>query len=165
MGLDVIAFEHATPVRGHLDQTECDEHYVADADGFPQSFRGLEDGRCYEFSGREFSFRAGSYSGYNEWRDALAQRALGVSAVVVWAAVDSYATRPFFELVNFADNQGSIGPLAAADLAADFRGLRAKVTSQPLDDPDEEAWFRARYDSFAHAFDLAARGNGLVVFG
>jgi hypothetical protein len=67
MGLDVIAFEHATPVRDHLDQTECDEHYVADADGFPQSFRGLEDGRCYELSGRQFGFRAGSYSGYNMW--------------------------------------------------------------------------------------------------
>ncbi len=165
MGLDVIAFEHATPVRGHLDQTDCDEHYVADADGFPQSFRGLEDGRCYEFSGRDFGFRAGSYSGYNEWRDRLAERALGVSAETVWADERSYATRPFFELVNFADNEGSIGPEAAADLAADFRDLRADVASRPLDDPDQETSFMAKYDNFAHAFELVARGNGLVAFG
>lgn len=165
MGLDVIAFEHATPVLDHLNQTECDEHYVAYADCFPQSFRGLEDGRCYELSGLDFGFRAGSYSGYNEWRDNLAQRALGVSAETVWADERTYATEPFFELINFADNEGSIGPEAAADLAADFRDLRAKVNGLPLDDPDEEAWFMACYDNFAHAFDLVARGNGLVSFG
>lgn len=165
MGLDIIAFEHATPVDGHLNQTECDEHYVAYADSFPQSFRGLEDGRCYEFSGRDFSFRGGSYWGYNAWRDALARRVLGVSAAIVWADERLYATRPFFELIAFADDQGSIGPEAAADLAADFRGLRARVTSQPLDDPEEEAWFMAKYDNFAHAFELVALGNGLVVFG
>jgi hypothetical protein len=90
---------------------------------------------------------------------------LGVSADVVWADLNTYATQPFFELVNFADNQGNIGAVAVADLAADFRGLRAKVISQPLDDPDEEAWFGACYDNFARAFDLAAGGNGLVVFG
>ena len=75
MGLDIIAFEHVKPVRGHHNRVDCDLHWVAYTLGFPHSLRGLESGRCYDVSGQELAFRPGSYTTYSEWRDRLAWRA------------------------------------------------------------------------------------------
>jgi hypothetical protein len=166
MGLDIVAFEHANPVIAcDQDQEEHDNHIVAWVDkNMERSLRGLEIGRCYDVAGDDIGFRAGSYSGYNEWREALAQRALGLSAFAVWEDPPRFVEQPFFELINFSDCQGTIGPDAASDLAGDFGALRARIAAQPLPDPDEEAWFMDVYGQFQEAFELAASGGGLVLF-
>jgi len=167
MGLDVVAFEHANPVPFcDKDCDEHDEHIVAWVDtGMGRSIRGLTPDCCYTVSGREIAFRAGSYSGYGEWREQLSQRALGAAATTVWANAEAFASRAFYELINFSDCQGTIGPEAAADLADDFRRLRVAVLARPLDDAASETWFMGRYDLFERALELAASGGGLVLFG
>jgi len=126
--------------------------------------RGLQPGRCYEVSGAELEFYAGNYRHYHEWRDALARRALGRPAASGHDLFALSPEMPFYELIFFSDCEGTIGPDAAADLAEDFRAMRAKVLSQPLADPEAEAWFVERYDQWAAAFELASRGRGLVLF-
>jgi hypothetical protein len=121
-------------------------------------------GRCYAVTGDVIAFRAGSYSGYNKWREALALRALGLPAFTVWNDPSRFVELPFFELINFSDGQGTIGPDAASDLATDFSAQRARIAAQPLADPEEEAWFMHVYDQFQEAFELAASGGGLVLF-
>ena len=166
MGLDIVAFEHARPVIPcDQDQDEHDNHIVAWVDeNMERSLRGLENGRCYEVAGADIGFRAGSYSGYNKWREALALRALGLPAFTVWNDPSRFVELPFFELINFSDGQGTIGPEAASDLATDFSAQRARIAAQPLADPEEEAWFMHVYDQFQEAFELAASGGGLVLF-
>jgi len=66
---------------------------------------------------------------------------------------------PFYELMYFRDDHGTIGPDAATDLAEDFRRLRAKVMSQPQSDPEDEAWFVEQYARWTTAFELASRGR------
>ena len=67
------------------------------------------------------------------------------------------AALPFYELLNFADNEGTIGPEAAADLARDFAEHRERVR------PELDDYFARTYDHFEEAFKLAA-GTGLVMF-
>ena len=90
--------------------------------------------------------RAGSYSGYSAWRDDLRRQ----------FNPDTEPDKPFYELIWFADNEGTIGPEAAADLLADFLAHADAYT------PAME-YFRENYRDWTRAFELAADG-GLVDF-
>jgi hypothetical protein len=165
MGLDIVAFEHARLVAScNRARVKHQGHVVTWADiDMERSLRGLEGNRCYAVAGERLGFRAGSYIHFMEWRQALSRRALGVSAQTVWDD-RSWVAEPFYELLNFSDCEGTIGPEAAADLAVDFAALRAKISAQPAKDAEFETWFMDSYDKFQRAFELAAGGNGLVLF-
>lgn len=180
MGLDITAYSRLKHVGLHGKWDDEDEHYEKHIQAyayksFPQSFRGipilaeeahgntqLVSGGCYVRTDRTetHSFRAGSYGGYGKWREDLAKDYN--PAPVTWDRIgpsmaEPDPQRPFYELIWFADNEGTIGPEAAADLLADFR---EHVTgyAQVHDDYDV-----ARYVDWMRAFELAA-GGGLVVF-
>lgn len=133
MGLDITAYSNLKHVGKHVKDTELNEgepggaddwcyydgHVQAMAyDSFPQSFRGITvlgvkvagaskflDGGCYETTAETHThgFRAGSYTGYNRWREDL-QRQFNPGRD---------PEKPFYELIWFADNEGTIGPEAA----------------------------------------------------
>lgn len=160
MGLDIVAFEKAylTEPHEYVDDDCYDAGHVRARLPHPSmvvTFHGLEDGRCYSTAGRTVRFRAGSYSGYNRFREALCRAALGVEPDEVWNDPTAHANEPFFELINFADNEGTISRDACRDLLGDFvdgyRTVRAK-----LDEEDQES-----YDRWMAAFAVAAH-NGLV---
>jgi hypothetical protein len=92
-----------------------------------------------------FRFRAGSYSGYNEWRRILA------------------AARPneaaFEELIDFADNEGTIGTVASAKLHGDFVRYREEVLARVP--PDERDWFETSYNAWMQAFEIASDGGAV----
>jgi hypothetical protein len=176
MGLDITAYSRLTAVGQHLkdpaknegepgglnDWCYYDNHVQAFAyDCFPASFRGIPVLRTDVRSGTGFlhggcyatteatethDFRAGSYGGYNAWRDDLREQ----------FNPDQSPDGPFYELIWFADNEGCIGELAAADLLADFRE-HARTYVAP------EGWGRQKYEDWTRAFELAADG-GLVRF-
>lgn len=117
---------------------------------------GLERGA---YSGeREGGFRAGSYSGYNRWREQLSMMALGVMPTVVWNNPDEFGGRPFYEIVHFSDCEGVIGPKTSAKLAKDFEDHLDKARS----DLDEYSF--GKYEEWLKAFQTAA-DDGLVRFG
>ena len=104
-------------------------------------------------------FCAGSYSGYGAWRNELAQLA-GYPAFGdhnpysrgAWGASGG----PFWELINFSDCEGVIGPQTSEKLHNDF------LTYLPSID-GKNAYFQDKYLSFMEAFELAAKG-GFVKF-
>lgn len=108
-------------------------------------------------------FRAGSYGGYNAWRNDLARYAGYGSASAVWYGdVDATAFR---ELISFTDCDGVIGPVVAAKLAVDFQQneetIRAQVAEEhPADTAD---YWMERYTDWKIAFEMAAQG-GMVEF-
>ena len=57
----------------------------------------------YDGVSAEVGFRAGSYSGYNEWRAILCRMAHGVDPAELWDNPEKYKGKPFFELINFSD--------------------------------------------------------------
>lgn len=160
MGLAVTAFEHATLLPEHVREEDCwEDHefaHIIDPD-FARSLRGLTADRCYEVSGKTASV-SNSYSGHDLFREALAQTFLGVDPVKVWGDSERWVDAPFYELIHFADNEGTIGPEAATDLLADFEAGR-----DAFRDASDDDWLLRKYDEWAEVFHVAA-GNGLVRF-
>lgn len=97
-----------------------------------------------------YHFRAGSYSGYNRWRECL-NRFKGDEA--------------FQELIDFADNEGVIGSVLAVKLRDDFQkhyneAIKYDKTINEL----YPGWFIDSYRDWMKAFEMAAV-NGAVDFG
>jgi hypothetical protein len=175
MGLDITAYSKVEKVdvevdedNRPLDENVYDNYARAWATGKRGQNDQLEDGKFY--SGDEaYGFRAGSYGGYNEWRETLARLAgypltpykgfMGESASHA-AACWGGASGPFSELIDFPDNEGCIGAVTSAKLAKDFADFdeRAKYF-----DGDEDGWFYKKYLDWKEAFELAA-DDGMVQF-
>ncbi|WP_024516984.1 hypothetical protein [Bradyrhizobium sp. Tv2a-2] len=179
MGLDITAYTRLTKIENPtLDEDGFyDDGFQATASviewteqNWPGRTAGIETGAVYDCAD-SFGFRAGSYSGYNAWREQLAKMAgypLGhydgqvgqreSHCVACWNG----QTGPFAELINFADNEGTIGPVVSAKLAKDFAEHQEKAEqwAQSLLDGD---WFIAKYRDWRKAFEMAS-DNGAVDF-
>lgn len=174
------ALNEGEPV-GVDDSCYYEDHVQAYAyDSFPNSFRGIPvlgtkqfrecgdtflQGGCYATTDatKTHRFGAGSYGGYGVWRRDLARQfnpsgtESGPSGLSVPLEPDP--EKPFYELIWFADNEGTIGPDAAKDLLADFIEHASRYNP-------EMQWAdhaRGLYTDWIRAFELAADG-GLVSF-
>jgi hypothetical protein len=164
MGLDIVYFTNvqalAPPgdvesVAEWANENQAIRYYVLD--GMEGRLAGLDaEWVRGEFAGM---FRAGSYSGYNQWRDLLARTVLGVGAGEIWASAHGLEGKPFVELIDFADNEGCLGPVVCAKLNTDFETHRNEfINGAGVDDYDVEL-----YDKWAEAFAATAEG-GIVGF-
>lgn len=114
---------------------------------FPGRSAGIEPGAVYTFA-ETMRFRAGSYGGYNQWRSHLAEM----------AGYSEGTAGPFSELINFADNEGVIGPVVAAKLAADFREHEQRADEYAKKAGD---WWLDKYRLWRRAFEMAADGGAV----
>ncbi len=171
MGLSVTAYSKLKHVGKHAKDPELnegepggvddwcyyDDHVQAFAyDSFPQSFRGTPIidqregfifGGCYATTSETKTHGFDhSYGGYNRWRENL-QRQFNP---------DREPEAPFYELIWFADNEGTIGPEAAKDLLADFKAHAEQYEA-------EDGYAAQRYQDWTRACELAADG-GLISF-
>ena len=141
---------------------------------FTEQSEGLPDSPVVN-QGEQYSFRAGSYSGYGEWRDLLSKLALGIGAKDLWDKVDDggYGEIPFSEHINFSDADGVIGPVASKKLYNDYVRYEKDIMNM-LDrfylkfedtdiDGDTYTWFKIKYKDWKEAFRIAS-DNGAVIF-
>jgi hypothetical protein len=177
MGLWIRAFSQMSLTEPHEVTDACFdvEPYHRRSfiyDGHDQSLRGLVRDRCYAPTEGtvQHEILSLSYTGYGAWRANLSWVALGVAPETVWRNLDDYRDRPFFEVIHFADNEGVIGPEAAADLLADFEaamadGLRDRFAAALPNgwDIQHRAHYAALLDDWVIGLRLAADG-GLVFF-
>jgi len=178
VGLDVSAYEFATLVEEVHAIEDSEGHYCGDpiehggmdhvrvyGGDFPYTLGSLQDGHCYVIEGDTFGFRAGSYSGYGAFRTALCRTALGVEPEEVWEDPESFSDKPFVELINFSDCEGTMGPEVCAELRDDFIAERENVRDklEELDPHPEGGWYTKKYDDWQQAFELAAE-TGFVSF-
>lgn len=157
--LEAIKFEH--PFYDSSEHVYLWNHpeFVERGDGLVEGFYAvLSWKREYRVSvqhqvegGR---FRAGSYSGYNAWREWLAAL-VGTTPQKVW---DGEVPTHFGELISFPDNEGFIGPTTSAKLAKDFEACKGKMKASVRRD-----WHVDLFKDFAQAFQTAA-GEGIVDF-
>jgi hypothetical protein len=170
MGLDIHVLKNAKFLRGVSDDGDFDDgHYlsisehnfVERADGLNPGFYDGEDG---------LHFRAGSYSGYNHYRDILSRAGMDASADEVWGNRSEYMGKTFWEQVEFSDCEGTIGPKTSAKLAADYNDPKNREKFEKVlkkmykDHPDERKYYLRLYDDWAKAFTDAAETNGVVIF-
>ncbi|WP_414616619.1 hypothetical protein [Stenotrophomonas muris] len=172
MGLDITWHRCLSKASGNEGFDEHGE--IRWADGWVQfyvnpDFPGRADeivDRAAYRSAESDGFRAGSYGGYNQWREQLAVLA-GYPAAQYekWGrSQDSHcvacwngATGPFSELINFSDCEGVIGTSVSSKLARDFAEHQSKADAHP----DER--FRERYALWRRAFEKAS-DRGCVYF-
>ncbi len=165
MGLDITAYAKVTLVRAiDLEDYNKDEgaRTLANGGGHCYLFENCDDrpqsdgmpAGIYATSGF-FGFDAGSYGGYNAWRDQLAQMMLDMMARQVWEAdKGSLAGRPFVELIDFSDCEGFIGPKTCAKLSADFAKNQDKANKS-------DRRFRDMYANWHKAFAIASEGGAV----
>jgi hypothetical protein len=144
MGLDITAYSRMVPLE--CDSESCDHVCPYVNPDFPEQADGVSD-QCYgkTLQSQVHAFRAGSYSGYNWWRDELANMARGSAA--------------FQELIEFSDCEGTIGPRTSRKLAADFARFQERADARK----DDSTMFTEKYRLWRKAFDIAADG-GFVRF-
>lgn len=162
MGLDMTAYRGLSKVENPVldsdgNPSDWGTHFKSHITGeqekhWPGRADGVEKDTVYTFA-ESFGFRAGSYSGYNRWRDQLAKVAGHASAAEAWASDHS---GPFMELVNFSDCEGTIGPVVAAKLVKDFSAFKDAAQR-------EDEYFFQKYCDWEKAFKMAA-DNGAVDF-
>jgi hypothetical protein len=161
MGLDITAYKKIK----RIGERDADYDYTANQTvlcvnpNFPEQADGFTDG-VYEYEGTAFNFRAGGYGWYNDWRAELAKM-VGTTDDALWKKPDP--TVPFVELINFADNEGIIGPATSKKLYADFKKNHEKAKAWKSDIDDGQPWFLIKYRLWMRAFKLASNG-GCVEF-
>lgn len=167
-------------VRGYTDDyynwEEKSPHplrWIYNQQWWPHHSDGLEEDSWYYDKGEnQGSFRAGSYGGYNEWRNDLAMAIGWLSgAQGAWEEGLQYGP-PFMELINFSDAEGYIGPTISEKLYQDFVKYEDRVMDT-VDkwflkiDPDKEygvedlKWFQGKYEEWKEAFNQARKGGAV----
>ena len=129
-----------------------------------EAFKGLDPGTYLTTSLTEqHSFRAGSYSGYNNWRRALCLTMLGVEPAELWNEPASWQGMPFVDLINHSDCDGAIGGPVAKSLYRDFVKHRDRAVDRTDNGNEDGGWFLEVYDDFLRGFELAA-DDGILIF-
>jgi hypothetical protein len=150
MGLDISAYSN---LKREDDQSKNRDDYeirIWINPNFPGRCDDVAEG--YYTSEEDLRFGAGSYSGYNAWRDQLARLAGHADARAVW---NDPKSGPFVELINFSDCEGTIGTAISAKLAKDFADFQHAADTHP----DER--FRERYANWRNGFELASKAGAI----
>lgn len=158
MGLDITAYKKLHKVENPvLDEYGDPQNYdtqwkpggsmdwsesVWPGKGYP-----IEPNAVYEWE-ESFNFRAGSYIGYNIWRDELDKFKGNVA---------------FQELIDFADNEGVIGTKLSQKLKEDFQRHHDEAQAFANSDDCQLKWFMDAYEEWETAFELASN-DGAIEF-
>lgn len=158
MGLDIRAYKNLTEViNPELDEDGDNVHWDTEwtpgasmkwsEKHFPGRGEGIDADKTYKWEDT-YGFRAGSYSGYNRWRRALERFAVN---------------KAFYELTEFADNEGVIGFVVAKKLAKDFADYEEQAKAYAKELGEEGEYWLEKYYDWKQAFEMASE-NGAVEF-
>ena len=173
MGLDVTAYKNIEMANGNeaFDETgelKCEEDWfqLYLNPHYSERASEIKDEHAYKAED-SYHFRAGSYGGYNHWRNMLAKLAgytestffeRGAErkshAATVW---QNPVPGPFMEIINFSDCEGTIGTKISKKLADDFANY------QTLAEELKDEVFLEKYNCWRKAFELGA-ADGCIVF-
>jgi len=163
MGLDISAYSKIKP--------ESDGEIFIGSDDFGRH-QDLSEGEYSSTNdSRHHSFRAGSYSGYNRWREDLSMAIHGVMPSIIWKSPEKYEGKDFFEIINFSDCEGCMGPQVSEKLYSDFIKNKEPFVKfmedrygKAEDSGFSESSYRITiYDDFTLAFEIA-KDSGVLIF-
>lgn len=167
MGLDISYYKDMKFIREDIEDDDYNDGitsvYVNPSFPDVNQHDGMVSGLYSHGEGG--GFRAGSYGGYNRWREQLCDMAHGVLPEYVWHNFDNYRGLSFAELIHFSDCEGVIGPKTSAKLAADFADWqdRAEKYATTIKDEYDREWFLRKYAEWRKAFEFASQ-DGAVCF-
>jgi hypothetical protein len=171
MGLDIVAYSKVQKIVVPVGEDEDEYYGFVKVGGIPwDRCDDLEDG-WYEETNESIGhgFRAGAYSGYNQFRRDLSLGVNGVTAQEIWDNEEKYSSLPLYEIINFGDNEGCFGPSVSRKLHTDFVNNRGKFELHMLglcEGVSESMHFKRImeiYDDFTLAFEIAS-DSGILNF-
>jgi hypothetical protein len=111
------------------------------------------------------SFRAGSYSGYNQFRDILCKAVHGISADDFWSSGRYWGSEAFGALIDFSDCEGTICYSVAAELYGDFKEYKNifKKYVKANCGNEDSVYYIDKYNEWMGALKIAS-DKGLVIF-
>lgn len=170
MGLDITVVEKLGEFIGKDEEDlEAKGYHYDDAvfiypnSDYELQSDGLDKIGYYSIEGETHGFRAGSYGGYNYFRNTLALSAHGVKSESIWNDHSKYKGKLFFEIINFSDCEGVIGPSICQKLALDFVGHQDNYKYYVAKHESRDEWVLETYNRFLTAFNVAA-GTGVLCF-
>ena len=174
MGLDIAYYSKIQEVG--KSKSRDDENIHIYGSSFTYQLGSLKENYSYSITeeSESGSFRAGSYSGYNEWRNNLSIMAGYSGASEVWKDFNpdmryhkllklegkNVRIKPFYELIFFSDCEGYIGPEISKKLYQDFLDFddkAKKFVSTGI------SYFYRSYQNWTECFRVAS-DNGIVIF-
>jgi len=174
MGVTIRAYPGVKYIeRGDPEKETNGVAYFYPEESFIERMDGFDPG-LYQYDPEDTKQISFSYSGYNLWRDMLARIIHGCSAAHIWDHKEVYVDTAFYELVDFSDCEGTIGPKTCEKLARDFKDHIGRVRAyvEEMEDstvvrlprpPSSREWLE-QYEQFSAIFTLAANGAGFVKF-
>lgn len=168
MGLDMSAYRYAELVEaGEYDEDTAHARYggrqnfvwLHNTPEFAATEAGLKQGwyKTPRYGSDDyFGWRAGSYSGYSYFRNLLAGM-FDRTAEDYWDNGDP--EWPFYELINYSDCEGAMGPEAIKNVLSDFiehENLFKKTY------PEDSSWYLEVYGNWIKGLTLAQ--DGIVLF-
>lgn len=167
MGLDITAYRQLKKVDeseikrdedGEIDEDAFDydtHHHLYVNSHYPERAPEIQSDAVYT-SAEDYGFRAGSYGGYNNWRNGLAELA-GYDPIDDRHDKGAWETDggPFWELINFSDCEGVIGSSVSKKLLADFLAFDAAAKTH------RGEYFYEVYQEFTKGLTFAADDGAL----
>lgn len=170
MGLDCTAFKNIRQM--NEDEIQYEEYKDEDDNivdryplngreffinpDFPHAAEDIIPNAVYTFE-EKYGWRAGSYSGYNEWRTLIAQVAGWKDDQDAWD--NGNLGDPFFELIMFSDCEGTLGTTVCQKLLQDFLNFEDKYNEMIGDN----RYYKNVYQEWKKGLALAAQ-NGAIKF-
>ena len=158
MGLDISVYSKIERV--HEDEANI---FIRRAIPEIDQAKDIEEG---EYKNSEICeshhFRAGSYSGYNHFRDLLCNIMHGVQAETLWEKPEVFEGKEFYSLINFSDCEGQFGPTVSKKLHEDFVNHREKFVKGVEGKEPYDGYYTRVYDDFMLGFEIASKGGVLL---
>lgn len=152
MGLDITVYSELKKVHGNRSDARVYLYnlpsFKARNTKFPKGHYSAEP----IFSAHNF------YGKYGQFRSLLAQLIGAKDQEEVWNNPETYSAKPFYELINFADNEGTIDYEVAERIAKAFEEFEAKALSE------FDEYNLGKYQDWQKAFRLAADNKGVVKY-
>lgn len=172
MGLRIIAYTGVVPRESlspeDLEQTpeECFLE-LSNPRGYESRLAPFQPG-LYVYRRHAMHEDIGGYGYYSGWRDWMSRSFVGVPA----AEVDGrHAGMPFYELVDFTDSSGFLGPDAVEELSWNFDGWEHELDQHlaKVESPDFRASYEETYRQFQrcllHLREYPGPGSSVLQFG
>ena len=158
MGLDISAYSKIERVH---DEDEANIFIRRNIPEMDQA-QDIEEGEYKDSDLCEsHHFRAGSYSGYNYFRNLLCEIMHGVTAKELWEKPEVFEGKEFYNLINFSDCEGHFGPEISKKLHGDFVNHREKFIKGVKGMEPYDGYYTRVYDDFSIGFEIASKGGVL----
>lgn len=170
MGLDITAKSNMALVGLHDEYNEAWEGYEVEVSyinpdfphAVPASFAGKQYALYFETAQTQaYSFRAGSYGGYSQFRRTLG---MGTAVEDIWRFPERFVDAPFFEMINFSDCEGLMTGPVCAKLHKDFVDNLERYTDYVVETVEDDFnYYISKYLDWTEAFRLGSM-DGYVAF-